>query len=289
MRLLACHGELQLLIRMAEAAWPQIRESDDVMECAVDEFANYGVSLLLLGLEERDVRAAEIDAEQQRRIGQFGEFDMARLRAALDHLAGRADRAWTMKDFDFPAVSQPVDRPERSAGGKRGDRADEERRERNLWLFGYEFVGWARRHEGIPATLAHLGVNEIRAYIRERADARLGPSVSMIDRALSPGKVRAVRPYPKPEHVLCPDDQSADTYLGRLASLFSFQHASACAFIAVTPAWLRFLESRGLVDAAVRERSLRGMGELASSVAGLLKGQAPALGRVLDGWAMRQS
>ncbi len=284
MRLLACHGELELLIRMAEAAWPQIRQAEGIMGWAVDEFATYGAILLLLSVKSETAARLKSMLNSSRTWSSSASLISARNRAALDHLTGRADRVWTMKDFDFPAVPQPVDPPERAENRGQVARGEDERRTHNLWLLSYEFIGWARRQEGIPATLAQLGTIELQTYIHERADARLGPSLSMMDRALNPAKVRATRPFPKPEHVLCPDHQTADRYLGGLVGLFALQHASACAFIAMAPPWVRFLESRGLVDAAVRERCISGMRELAATLDKLLKGQAPALVNALDSW-----
>ena len=268
---LECHGELKLCVRMVEEAWPRVRDSEDVMGFAIDELTEEAARLILVEREERDCAKAEFDDELRKRIEAFGEIDCDAYGTALDHLAGRSDRKWTMADFRFPAVPQPVDPPK--------PRKDSNRRvrERNLWLLLFEFIGWARREERIAATLANAGARQLQQYVIERGDAGLGPALSMMERMLDPRSAKATRPFPKPEHVLCPDENTIDIFLGRQVNLFSSDLAAATAFAAMTPPWLRFLASRGLIDATARERATLAMAEPTRQLRALLDKQAPAL------------
>ena len=54
---------------------------------------------------------------------------------------------------------------------------------------------------------------------------------------------------PPPVHPLCPDRITLDVCLGHLLGMLNCLYHPAAALFEVMPAWLRFLESRGLIDA----------------------------------------
>jgi hypothetical protein len=75
----------------------------------------------------------------------------------------------------------------------------------------------------------------------------------MLDQVLRP-KQKFPKP-PRPAHPLCPDCATLDVFLGGLVGyLNGLFHAAAAVFQAV-PAWLRFLESRRLIDGDLRQKT----------------------------------
>jgi hypothetical protein len=72
----------------------------------------------------------------------------------------------------------------------------------------------------------------------------------MLEAALRPRKQR--RPTPKrrqPAHVLCPDYETFDRFLAQRMDFINPQWYKVAATSELVPAWLRFLESRGLLEA----------------------------------------
>ncbi len=287
-RLLMFHGELQLVLRIMEAAWPAIRDSDDLFESEVDEYAALALRMLLLESAERLGPGAQLDDDLLKRMKPFGKFDLDVQRSFLDHITGRSGRSWTMADLDFPAVPQTVDPPERKRLS-RAEKQDKERRKRNLGLLAAEFAGWAQREAGVPATRAELGVREIEQYILNRAEGGLGPHFTIEERMSRRDEIKTIAPFPKPEHVLCPDRQTVDRYLSVLVGMIHFQVASFCAFLAMIPTWLRFLQSRRLVDDATRQRSLTSVSALIPHARELPRSTSPALRNAFDRWGASPS
>jgi hypothetical protein len=62
--------------------------------------------------------------------------------------------------------------------------------------------------------------------------------------------------------LLCPDRRTLDTCLAGLNLDFSRQTYCIVATFELVPAWLRFLELRGLIDASRREQTLNDLSAL---------------------------
>ena len=89
----------------------------------------------------------------------------------------------------------------------------------------------------------------------------------------------------RPEHWLCPDRNTLDHYLATLLDFMSARYHQAGATFELVPAWLRFLESRHLIDADQRARTLQELRGLDTELLKVLKTHAdPALARALEQW-----
>ena len=81
-------------------------------------------------------------------------------------------------------------------------------------------------------------------------------------------------------------------YLARLLHFMNPQYYEAATAIELVPAWLRFLQSRGLIDASRRKATIDGFGNLAETLMRLLPiDEDPALAHGLQNWrekAMRE-
>jgi hypothetical protein len=64
-------------------------------------------------------------------------------------------------------------------------------------------------------------------------------------------------------HLLCPDRKRFDHYLAKRLGMFNYQPYRAAAAMELVPAWMRFLQTQGLVDAELRKRTLDDMKPLA--------------------------
>src|SRR5207302_1750439 len=76
--------------------------------------------------------------------------------------------------------------------------------------------------------------------------------LSMLDQAMNPRKKPPKAP--RPIHPLCPERVTLDACLAGMFGFLSNRSHTALALFEVLPAWLRFLESRRLIDADVRRK-----------------------------------
>src|SRR5262249_42908038 len=89
-------------------------------------------------------------------------------------------------------------------------------------------------------------------YFVRRHAGRLDPRPSMLDEVSRP-KQKLPKP-PRPAHPLCPERVTLEAFLaGMIEPLSALYHPAAALFQAM-PAWLRFLESRRLIDADLRRK-----------------------------------
>jgi len=105
-------------------------------------------------------------------------------------------------------------------------------------------------------------------FIFERHAGALEYQESMLEslqRDLTRQRGRKLQPTPKFRqyaHQLVPDHERLDRFLGGLLGFLNQLYYRTAAVFALIPAWLRFLESRHLIDAALRVQALRDMESL---------------------------
>jgi hypothetical protein len=207
--------------------------------------------------------AAEPKADDPALVGRlklYGEPELERVAESLAYLTGQAGRQWTMDDFDF-SQSQGRTRVGRKKKADAEDEAALPDAEQNLFNLSLEFIGWAHRVEGVPCTRAALGAHELSKFIQQREAGDLEAEEDLVEPL---GRSRAHKilrgqKFANYEHKLCPDRERLDKFLGGLLGFMNFLFYPPAAMFGIVPAWLRFLETRGLIDAERRRRTLDGL------------------------------
>lgn len=113
-------------------------------------------------------------------------------------------------------------------------------------------MGYLHREEGVPFTRADLVRHELGYYFMRRNEGSLDPRPNLLEQIQHPNRKRPKAP--PPVHPLCPERVTLDVHLTGMISGFNMKYHVAAAFCQALPAWLRFLESRRLIDAATREK-----------------------------------
>ncbi|MEM7127994.1 MAG: SEC-C domain-containing protein [Chloroflexota bacterium] len=116
---------------------------------------------------------------------------------------------------------------------------------------GYEFLHYARHVETIPLTKAELAREHLADYILERATSEL------LNHPLSKATVN---------NVLLPDYGSLQEYLPRFYSPMGYGMYAGAALFELVPTWVRFLQSKELVDPKDSRKALKSMQALSQSV-----------------------
>ncbi len=200
---LAYHGQLAMLIDAMPIAWPEVRESREVVPWGIDEVADQSVQFLVFDyVEKYGVEAS----------GYSGLFERAKFYCAVEPerltkfialLAGQSERQWTPDDFTF----EPKTRKSRSRYNDepKGIQIPKNIRE-NLFELSLEFQGYVRRELNVPLIKSELGRGHIVQYLTERLASRLEPRRSMLEAAMNVPKPKT-RP---PEFYLRGDENSVN-------------------------------------------------------------------------------
>src|SRR5581483_1768993 len=260
---LAYHGQLSALVEAVRIAWPEVRESDDILPWGVDEFINRATMYEMLDYLNGAAEPKADDPALIERLKFYGEFEPGRAGESLAYLTGQAARQWTMDDFDF-SRSQSQTRAGRKRKADAEDEAAPTDAEQNLFNLSLEFIGWAHRVEGVPYTRAALGAHELFRFIRRREAGEIEAEDDLLEpqKRSRAHKVLRGQKFATYEHALCPDRERLDKFLGGMLGFMNFLFYPPAALFGLIPAWLRFLETRGLIDSERRARTLDSLGRV---------------------------
>lgn len=237
------HGHLEGLLEGLRSAWPEVKKSRDIIEWGKEEFSRRGFDCEIFAHLESYPGTVVANPELVGRVEFFCEPDAEGLEHYLAVLTGQEERAWKPEDFNL-----------RKRRRRRWEEEDEEGKDevipdtgaQHLYDLTVEFLGYLRREEGVPYTRGEVARACIHEYIWERFSGELEPEMGRAEKA----HLRKIsKAPPQPGKVLWPDRATLDRYLAGMLSFFNLQYYKVAATFELVPAWLRFLESRQLLDA----------------------------------------
>jgi hypothetical protein len=202
----------------------------------------------------------------------------------VNDLAGRDVPAWKTADFSL----RPPSRKRRDDWDDEDEDEEEEEPSdpgaANLARLIHQFMGYLRREEGAPFSRGELVRHHLFRYFLRRHEGDLNPQPSMLERARHPN--RKLPLPPRPIHPLCLERVTLEVHLSRLVGQFNGLYHTAAALFELVPAWLRFLESRGLIDADLRKKNLEELRPLHADLLKALQNYTddPTLYRNLQAW-----
>jgi hypothetical protein len=265
--------------------WPLVRESDNVMGWAIGEFAEAGAAYEMYAYLESATSPDPSNGELLERIRYFVEDPRLDYVAEfIGDVSGQLAGTWNVADFVLSPPKKPRRRDDWDDEDNEDDDTPEDRGSRNLFRLITQFVGHLRRVEQVPYPRGELIRHTLHGYFIDRHRGDLNPRLSMLEQAMHPKK--KLPPPPKPSHPLCPERVTFDVCIGQMFGFMSMQHHKAAALFEVIPAWLRFLQSKDLIDDAQRTRTLEELRPIHESVLKLMEGykEDPTLYRSFQGW-----
>ncbi len=251
---LAYYDQLPALAAGMRRAWPLVQHSDQYLEWAVVEFAENGLAYTTLDYLEH---TSEPNLTEMEAIGAFFECKPGEpdgFAKFLAYLTGKAGRRWTPDDLDLTQRQPQKGKPEPVVSQGRLD----------FYYLTVEFLGYLRREEGVSYAKGELARDQIQTYILQRHDGELKDA----SRSRTGKKNKSKASASQSNSILLPDNATLDRYLADLVNLFNPRPHRLAAMFEMIPAWLRFLETRGLIDAEQHAQTLE---ELRPLAAGLVK------------------
>ncbi len=279
--MLAYHGQLGVLLEAVRVAWPGVKSSSDLLPWAITDLAATGADYEIYDYLERTASPDPADPDLIERIRYFVEDpDLDFVSRFIGDVTGRAARTWTVADF---ALKPPPRRSRRDWDDDDEEAPAPDEGARNLSRLIAEFVGYLRRAEGVPFPKGELVRDELYRYFLRRHEGSLDPQPSMLERVVYK---RTLPKPPPPAHPLCPDRITLDVCLGGLLGMLNCLYHPAAALFEVMPAWLRFLESRGLIDVDRRVKTVEELRPLHVDLLRLWESftEDPALYRAAQAW-----
>jgi hypothetical protein len=280
------HGQLATLVEIMPVAWARVKKSRNVVPWGVTEFAERAAGYEILAYLEKTPSPDHRDPVLLERLGQYiDNVDSEYLENYFTYISGRSSRTWNISDFTSHAAQ------EGSRGKKKVDRNKMEKPDpgrRNLAYLTVEFLGHVHREEKIAFTRANQGRMGILDYLSQRLDGELEPGENLWESGKRSGKRTpriVVRDF---SQLLCPDSATLDRFLGGYLGFLNFQTYPAAATMEMVPAWLRFLKTRGLIDAEQQNRALQALIGLKNQLIKLW-GESkddPALEEGLKSWGL---
>ena len=272
---LAYHGQLALLAQMMAQAWPYVRPSNKFLPGADDEFALQGMDLTLFARFEQNPDLDPEDPALVAELESFTEIDQRLLSSVLALLKDQPARSWTLDDFAF----QP---PKRRSERYDDDEEEEDPAAARLHDLTFTFLGEIHREQGVSLAKGDLARQSIEQYILERHAGELEPDDSPLTRSKGRKTLSVVRQ--PPANPLCPDRATLDHFIARRFAFMSSHYYQAAATLELVPAWLRFIEGRGLLTAEQRARAMADLRRLVDEAAPIWENGTgnPALGQNID-------
>ncbi len=290
--MIAYHGQLPVLVDSMRLAWPAVKSSSDVVPWGIDEFCNRAVSYELLHFADHTLKPTVQNAELLERLEFYSGIDSKRVSEYLAHLTSQDLKPWTMDDFVLSPPRRNRKEEDDEEEAAIADNGIQPSGELNLYHLTIEFLGYLRRVEGVPYAKGELGRRELHRFILDRHDGKLEYRESMLQSAqrdIERRKGRRLPPkrkYRRYENMLVPDRERLDRFLAGLLDMMNQLYHRTSVLFEIIPAWLRFIEMHGLIDAEARMQTLGDLIPLADHLRKIFSQYTddPGPCQALDGW-----
>jgi len=141
----------------------------------------------------------------------------------------------------------------------------------NVHNFTIEFLRYLTHEEGFSFPKAEIAGSGLKEYLIKRAEGELEEEPSLFEKMMQPELSNKKKPPPSFDHILCPDKTTFDRFIGSFLSFFNFRLFRAAIVFESIPAWLRFLEAKGLIEHEMRRKTVSSVYELYGDLRNLLE------------------
>ncbi|KPA08818.1 SEC-C motif domain protein [Candidatus Magnetomorum sp. HK-1] len=255
------YSDLDLLLNLMHRGWKKIKNTYDIMDYPISEYARQSAEFEIFKYVKESSNPTFNDDILLSKLNIFIEPDIEHLKCYIAHITGNSDHVWTQEDFNYKCKMSKPTKKKKGKPQKKPKRVPLNVFSQNVYYLTCEFMEYLLNTEGFlfpKARLAHL---EIKSYIVSRAEGVFEEKGYLIKRMLSSKSKKQKRVFFF-EHILCPDKDTTDKFISNTLTIWSLRLFSGIVFYETIPAWLRFIESKGLIDDQIRQNTLISIYEL---------------------------
>ena len=244
---LAYYGYQSPLLETLKIAWKNVEDSSDIVPWGIEEFAEKGVDYAVFDYIENHTEINPNDPELVKMAHKFFHaLNIKEFTTYINCVSGKEKGEWILEDFDPKSKRRkllPMNHPKKSA-------------EKNLYFLSLEFLHFLKKEENVQFSKGRLAQLELLDYFDKRNRRELVEEPGLLEKLASPGKHKPKK-QPLPKHILCPDSFTLDVFLGGLLHFLNPQHYKLAATIELIPAWLKFLETRQLINKMLHDETIQ--------------------------------
>ena len=258
---LSYYCDLDIILNIMHIGWENVKNAENVMAFAIDEYAGHSAELEIYKYVQESSNPDPQSDSLLYKLEKFIEPDLENIKSYIAHLTGNKNKVWTQEDFNFKCkMSKPVQK-KKGAPQKKPKRIPLDVFAKNVYHLSYEFLGHLVNNEGFLFPKARLAKMAIKDYIIYRVEGKLEYKDSLIERIAVP-KQKRKKIISYFDHILCPDKVTTERFISNCLSVWSLKLFNGIIFYEIIPLWLKFIESKGLIDVEIRQKTISSIHEL---------------------------
>ncbi|MBW1697167.1 MAG: hypothetical protein JRK26_10270 [Deltaproteobacteria bacterium] len=273
--------DLDLLLSAMRRGWEKVKDSPEIVPWGIDEYANLAAEYAILKHVSEVPNPDATDSDLLKELEQFIDPDVEKLKTYLAHITGTSGKVWKSDDFNFQIKRRKEKKAKRRPKDPGEKRLSIETFSMNVHHFTSEFLGYYVRKEGVSFPKAETARSELRRYLIDRAQGELEAEPSMFEKIMQPELKNKKKQPPSFDHILCPDKKTLDVFIGKMLNFFSFKLFRAVIFFASIPAWLQFLEIKGLIEQEMRRNTMSSVFELFADIRNVIESESKDKDRLI--------
>jgi hypothetical protein len=251
--------------------WEKVKNSSNIVPWGVDEYRNLAAMYEIFKYVSEASDPVPTDHAFLKKLEKFIDPDVEILKTYLAHITGSSGKVWQLDDFNYQLRTGRHKKSKGIPKKMEKKRLSLENFSRNVHYLSIEFLRYLTLEEGFSFPKAEIAASELRAYLVKRAEGDLEEEPSLFEKMMQPELKNKKKSPPSFDHILCPDQKSLDRFIGSFLSFFNIRIFRAGIVFESIPAWLRFLETRGLIDHKMRRYTAASINKLYEAIRNILE------------------
>ena len=270
---MAWHGDLELMLNAMHRGWEKVQSSSKIVPWGVDEYRNLAAMYEIFKYVSEVSDPDPTDHDFRKKLEKFIDPDVEFLKTYLAHITGSSGKEWQLEDFNYQIKTGRRKKSKGKPQKKGKKKLSLERFSQNVHYLGIEFLRYLTLEEGFSFPKAEIAASELRAYIVKRVKGDLEEEPSLFEKMMQPDLKNKKKPPLSFDHILCPDQKTFDRFIGGFLTFFNVRIFRAGIVFESIPAWLRFLETKRLIDYKMRRQTMESVYKLYGALRNILENE----------------
>ena len=259
---LSYYYDLDTLLNIMHAGWENVKNAEKIMQFAIEDYAWKSADFEILKYIQESSHPEPDNDILLNKLNTFIETDLEKLKAYMANVTGKTDHAWTDESFNYKCkLRKPPDKKKKGAPQKKPKRVSLDDFSENVYVLSCEFMGYLVNKEGFlfpKARMARIAINE---YLISRVEGKMDDDGSLLKKIVTP-KQKRKKVIPFFDHILCPDRITTERFIASFFTIWNVRIIKGIVFYESIPSWLRFIESKGLIENQTIQNTLSSIYDL---------------------------